>query len=39
MSRAMSAAGDGPFRWDFVTHGLPDAVFADASSWKNLSFG
>ena len=34
MSRAMSAAGDGPFRWDFVTPGLPDAVFADAPGFS-----
>jgi precorrin-6Y C5,15-methyltransferase (decarboxylating)/cobalt-precorrin-6B (C15)-methyltransferase len=30
----MSAAGDGPFRWDFVTPGLPDAVFADAPGFS-----
>jgi cobalt-precorrin-6B (C15)-methyltransferase len=34
MSRAMGAAGDGPFRWDFVTPGLPDAVFADAPGFS-----
>ena len=30
----MSAAGDGPFCWDFVTPGLPDAVFADAPGFS-----
>jgi precorrin-6Y C5,15-methyltransferase (decarboxylating)/cobalt-precorrin-6B (C15)-methyltransferase len=30
----MGAAGDGPFRWDFVTPGLPDAVFADAPGFS-----
>ncbi len=34
MSRAMGAAGQGPFRWDFVTPGLPDAVFADAPGFS-----
>lgn len=30
----MQAAGDGPFRWDFVTPGLPDAAFADAPGFS-----
>jgi cobalt-precorrin-6B (C15)-methyltransferase len=30
----MRAAGDGPFRWDFVTPGLPDAAFADAPGFS-----
>ena len=30
----MGAAGQGPFRWDFVTPGLPDAVFADAPGFS-----
>ena len=30
----MRAAGDGPFQWDFVTPGLPDAVFADAPGFS-----
>ena len=34
MSRAMGAAGQGPFHWDFVTPGLPDAVFADAPGFS-----
>jgi cobalt-precorrin-6B (C15)-methyltransferase len=34
MRQAMRAAGDGPFQWDFVTPGLPDAVFADAPGFS-----
>jgi cobalt-precorrin-6B (C15)-methyltransferase len=34
MASAMAAAGDGPFRWDFVTPGLPDALFADAPGFS-----
>ena len=34
MASAMAASGDGPFRWDFVTPGLPDAVFADAPGFS-----
>ncbi|NDG23474.1 MAG: precorrin-6Y C5,15-methyltransferase subunit CbiT [Synechococcaceae bacterium WBB_10_009] len=30
----MQVAGDGPFRWDFVTPGLPDAAFADAPGFS-----
>ena len=30
----MQAAGDAPFRWDFVTPGLPDAAFADAPGFS-----
>lgn len=30
----MRAAGDGPFQWDFVTPGLPDAAFADAPGFS-----
>jgi precorrin-6Y C5,15-methyltransferase (decarboxylating)/cobalt-precorrin-6B (C15)-methyltransferase len=30
----MPAAGDGPFQWDFVTPGLPDAAFADAPGFS-----
>ena len=30
----MKVAGDGPFRWDFVTPGLPDAAFADAPGFS-----
>jgi precorrin-6Y C5,15-methyltransferase (decarboxylating)/cobalt-precorrin-6B (C15)-methyltransferase len=30
----MGAAGQAPFRWDFVTPGLPDAVFADAPGFS-----
>jgi precorrin-6Y C5,15-methyltransferase (decarboxylating)/cobalt-precorrin-6B (C15)-methyltransferase len=34
MTGAMAAAGDDPFRWDFVTPGLPDVVFADAPGFS-----
>jgi len=30
----MGAPGDGPFQWDFVTPGLPDAAFADAPGFS-----
>jgi precorrin-6Y C5,15-methyltransferase (decarboxylating)/cobalt-precorrin-6B (C15)-methyltransferase len=30
----MGASGDGPFQWDFVTPGLPDAAFADAPGFS-----
>ena len=30
----MRAASDGPFQWDFVTPGLPDAVFDDAPGFS-----
>jgi len=30
----MQAVGDAPFRWDFVTPGLPDAAFADAPGFS-----
>ena len=30
----MGAASDRPFRWDFVTPGLPDAAFADAPGFS-----
>ena len=30
----MGAPGDGPFQWDFVTPGLPDASFADAPGFS-----
>ena len=30
----MGAAADGPFQWDFVTPGLPDAAFADAPGFS-----
>jgi len=30
----MQAAGDGPVQWDFVTPGLPDALFADAPGFS-----
>jgi precorrin-6Y C5,15-methyltransferase (decarboxylating)/cobalt-precorrin-6B (C15)-methyltransferase len=34
MGGAMQAASDGPFQWDFVTPGLPDAVFDDAPGFS-----
>ncbi len=34
MGDAMRAASDGPVQWDFVTPGLPDAVFADAPGFS-----
>ena len=30
----MGSPGDAPFRWDFVTPGLPDAAFADAPGFS-----
>ena len=30
----MGSPGDGPFQWDFVTPGLPDAAFADAPGFS-----
>ena len=30
----MGASGDGPFQWDFVTPGLPDATFANAPGFS-----
>ena len=30
----MGASGVGPFQWDFVTPGLPDAAFADAPGFS-----
>jgi len=30
----MGSSGDGPFQWDFVTPGLPDAAFADAPGFS-----
>ena len=30
----MGAPGDGPFQWDLVTPGLPDAAFADAPGFS-----
>ena len=30
----MGAPGDGPFQWEFVTPGLPDAAFADAPGFS-----
>ncbi|MFZ9946254.1 MAG: methyltransferase domain-containing protein, partial [Vulcanococcus sp.] len=30
----MGVPGDGPFQWDFVTPGLPDAAFADAPGFS-----
>lgn len=30
----MRAASEGPFQWDFVTPGLPDALFADAPGFS-----
>lgn len=30
----MRAAGDGPVQWNFVTPGLPDALFADAPGFS-----
>ncbi|MEY4298608.1 MAG: precorrin-6Y C5,15-methyltransferase subunit CbiT [Cyanobacteriota bacterium] len=34
MASAKAAAGDAPFQWDFVTPGLPDALFADAPGFS-----
>ena len=34
MAGAMGAAADSPFQWDFVTPGLPDALFADAPGFS-----
>jgi precorrin-6Y C5,15-methyltransferase (decarboxylating)/cobalt-precorrin-6B (C15)-methyltransferase len=34
MASAKAAAGEAPFQWDFVTPGLPDALFADAPGFS-----